>query len=219
LRRVFLFLVVAVPLVVGFVAGANWWILHRTHSRIFTSAEAVPANDVAIVLGTSPMIQGRWVNLFFVGRMDTAAALYHAGKVKHLLVSGDNSRRTYDEPTAMRDALVERGVPVEAVTLDYAGFRTLDTMARAQAVFGLRRCTVVTDDFHMARSIYLAQAHGLEAVGCTSTPVSWQWSQKTRLREIASRTVAWLDVSLFHTRPKFYGPPVEIRIADSPAAP
>lgn len=214
--RIILFLAAATALFITLAAGANGWILHRTKARIFTNLDAVPANDVAIVLGTSPKIQGRWVNPFFVGRMDTAAALYRTGKVKHFLVSGDNSRKTYDEPTAMREALVERGVPAAAVTLDYAGFRTLDTMARAKAVFGLRRCTVVTDDFHMARSLYLAEAHGLDAVGCPSAPVSWRFSTKTRLREIASRTVAWLDVTLLRTRPKFYGPPVEIKVADSP---
>ncbi len=142
--------------------------------------------------------------------MDTAAALYHAGKVKHLLVSGDNSRKTYDEPTAMRDALIARGVPSAAITLDYAGFRTLDTMARARAVFGLRRCTIVTDDFHLPRSLFLAEAHGLDAAGCQSAPVPWRWSKKTRLREIASRTIAWLDVCVLRTKPKFYGPRVEI---------
>ncbi len=217
-RRIFLFLAAAIVLLITLIAVANGWILHRTRTRIFTSLETVPANDVAIVLGTSPKIRGRWVNPFFVGRMDTAAALYRAGKVKHFLASGDNSRKTYDEPTAMRDALVERGVPAAAVTLDYAGFRTFDTMARAKAVFGLHRCTVVTDDFHMARSLYLAEAHGLDAVGSPSVPVLWRFSARTRLREIASRTVAWLDVTLLRTRPKFYGPPVEIKVADSPTS-
>lgn len=197
------------------VAGTNWWVLHSTRARVFTEVETTPSNDVAIVLGTSPTIGSRWQNPFFTGRMDTAAALYRAGKVKHLLVSGDNSRKTYDEPTAMRDALIARGVPVAAITLDYAGFRTLDTMARARAVFDLRRCTVITDDFHLARCLYLAQAHNLDAVGCSSAPVRWEWSKKTRLREIPSRTVAWLDVNLLRTKPKFYGPKVEIRVAEA----
>jgi len=222
LSRLFTFrrLVGVVFLVVGLgamtMAAANWWLLRGARGRVFTTAESAPANEVAVVLGTSPTIGQRWVNPFFAGRMDAAATLYHAGKVKHLLVSGDNGRKTYDEPTAMRDALVQRGVPAMAITLDYAGFRTLDTMARAQSVFGLRRCTVVTDDFHLARSLFLAEAHGLDAVGCQSAPVRWEWSKKTRFREIASRTVAWLDVCVLRTKPKFYGPPVEIRLAQAP---
>src|SRR5262245_20709145 len=121
-RRLIAGLLVLFVLGIAAVGGANWWLLHSAHTRIFTTVEATPANEVAIVLGTSPTIAGRWRNPFFAGRMDTAAALYRAGKVKHLLVSGDNSRKTYDEPTAMRDALIERGVPFDAVTLDYAGF-------------------------------------------------------------------------------------------------
>ena len=137
--------------------------------------------------------------------MDAAAQLYREGKVRHLLVSGDNGRKEYDEPTSMRDALVKRGVPESAITLDYAGFRTLDSMARASLVFGLRRCTVVTDDFHLARALFLAQAQGVEAVGCQSLPVPWKRSWKTRIRELASRTVACLDVYVLHTQPHFCG--------------
>jgi SanA protein len=197
---------------IGFVAVTNWWILQSTRSRVFTQVDAVPANTVAVVLGTSPKV-GRWDNPFFVGRINAAAALYHAGKVKHLLVSGDNSRKTYDEPSAMRDALMAHGVPVKAITLDYAGFRTLDSMARANAVFGLMRCTVVSDDFHLPRSIYLARAHGIDAVGFASAPLPWKWAKKTRIREIASRVAAWIDVNVLGTKPKFYGPKVAIPLS------
>jgi SanA protein len=174
----------------------------------------VRLNPVALVLGTSPKVD-LWDNPFFVGRIDAAAALYHAGKVQHLLVSGDNGRRTYDEPSAMRDALIAQGVPAKSITLDYAGFRTLDSMARAHAVFGLTRCTIVSDDFHLPRSIYLAQAHGIDAVGFASRPVPWKWAKKTRIREIASRVAAWIDVSILRTKPKFYGPKVEIPVSDA----
>ena len=108
--------------------------------------------------------------------------------MRHLLVSGDHGRDSYDEPTWMCDALVARGVPRSAITLDYAGFRTLDSMARAQAVFGLHRFTIVTDDFHQARSIFLARSLGLEVVGFPSERVPYWWSKKVRTRELASRT-------------------------------
>jgi len=214
--RRWLLLALAVLLgIAALTAGANWWVLRSTRLRIVAKLEELPQNDVGLVLGTSPVLRAGTPNPFFVGRMDLAAALYHSGQVKHLLVSGDNSRPDYDEPTAMRAALVARGVPEEAITRDYAGFRTLDTMARAQAVFGLHRCTVITDDFHLPRSLFLARAHGLEAVGCASVPVAWQWSKKTRMREVASRTVAWLDVCVLGTKPKFYGPRVELGVASS----
>jgi SanA protein len=195
------------------VAGANAWVLAQGRGRIFTSPATTPVNDVALVLGTSRVAGDRVSpNLFFNGRLNAAAALYRAGRVKHLLLSGGNSHTGYDEPTWMRDELVKRGVPAAAMTLDYAGFRTLDSMARAKAVFGLNRCTIVTDDFHLPRALFLARAQGLEAIGCSSVPVPWKWSKKTRLREIASRTVACLDVYVLHTAPHFYGPRVDLPI-------
>ena len=196
--------------VVAFVAATNLAVLRAGRGRIFFQVDAVPSRDVAIVLGTSPNIRGQWPNPFFESRLDAAAKLWRAHKVRHFILSGDNSRRTYDEPTAMRAALEKRGVPPEATTLDYAGFRTLDTMARARAVFGQRAVLVITDDFHLPRSLFLAEAHGLDAVGFGGEPVPFRWSKKTRARETVSRAMAWLDVYVLHTRPRFFGPPVAL---------
>jgi SanA protein len=203
----------AACLVLAVVGGSNWWIIAQTKAQLFTTVAAVPANDVALVLGTSPKIGGRWANPFFEGRMDAAAALYRAGKVRHLLLSGDNRKATYDEPTSMREALAARGVPESAMTLDYAGFRTLDSLARARAVFGVEQLTIVTDDFHQNRALFLAEAHGVQAVGLASEPVRFEWSKKTRLREIGSRVKACLDVYVLGTEPRFYGPREPLRLA------
>ncbi len=155
--------------------------------RVITSANRLPFNEVGLVLGTSKFSSdGVSSNPFFEGRLNTAARLYHAGKVHHLLVSGDNGRKNYDEPTWMRDALIARGVPKEAITLDYAGFRTLDSMARAKEVFGLTSFTIITDDFHQPRAVFLARSRGLDGVGFPSDHVPWIWSKKTRIRELAS---------------------------------
>jgi SanA protein len=213
-RRFWLSLALSGILGFGLVGGANWWVLHSTRDAIFSDFSRLPVNDVALVLGTSRYNgDGVSANPFFLGRMSAAARLFHEGKVRHLLVSGDNGHAGYDEPTWMRDALMARGVPASAITLDYAGFRTLDSMARAKAVFGLRRFTIVTDDFHIARAVYLARSFDLDVVGFPSEPVAYWWSKKARTREIASRTVAFLEVSLHHTKPRYYGPPVKIEIA------
>ena len=201
-------------LAVAGVVAINQFIIRRSRDRIFAETNSIAANDVALVLGTSPTLGGgRWTNPFFKNRMDAAVALYRSGKVRHLLLSGDNSRRQYDEPTAMREALIARGVPESAMTLDYAGFRTLDSVVRSRAVFGQSRITIVSDDFHLPRALFLAQAHGIEAVGFASQHVPDEWSRKTHVREIAARCAAWLDVVVLRTGPKFYGPPVPIRIA------
>src|SRR5688500_7153101 len=121
IRRVLFWPSLAALMFAGAVAAANLWVCQAARGRLARHLEELPENDVALVLGTAPTI-GRWSNPFFVGRVDAAAELFRRGKVKHLLVSGDNSRRTYDEPTAMRDALIARGVPEGAITRDYAGF-------------------------------------------------------------------------------------------------
>ena len=212
-RAIFLttLLLLAVPVA---LLLTNWWIIRQARTHLVTDLAKLPVNDVAIVLGTSKRIDGtRLRNPFFERRMKTAAQLYHAGKVRHLLVSGDNSTKNYDEPTWMRDALIGLGVPASAITLDYAGFRTLDTMARARAVFGLKKVTVVTDDFHQPRALFLAHAHGLDAVGFPSEHVPEAWSKTTRTREIGSRVKACLDVYVLRKKPKFSGPPVTIDLS------
>ena len=211
IKRMCTFFTFIVLLLALAISATNWWVCRSARGLVSDLAH-LPANDVALVLGTSPII-GRWSNPFFVGRMNAAAQLFQSGKARHLLVSGDNRRHAYDEPTAMRDALLARGVPENAITLDYAGFRTLDSIARAKAVFGVTRVTIVTDHFHLPRALFLAQTHGLDAIGFASERVPFRWAKKTLLREVASRMKAWLDVYVLHTQPHFYGPPVELQIA------
>jgi SanA protein len=179
----------------------------------FVSADLarVPSNEVGLVLGCSPEVEGGRKNLFFVTRIRAASTLYHAGKVRRLLVSGDNSDPSYDEPSAMADALVAAGVPRERITRDFAGFRTLDSMVRAKEVFGVERVTVISQRFHVERAVFLGRAHGVDAVGFAAADVNG--SLGLRLREIASRVVAVLDVYLVGTRPRLLGPRVDITTA------
>jgi SanA protein len=197
---------------VAFLVGTNLWVVTGVNSARRKSLDSLPNRDVAIVLGTAPRLAGGWANPFFESRMDAAARIYREHKVRHILVSGDNRRKDYDEPTAMLEALVKRGVPADAISRDYAGLRTLDTMERAKVVFGVNEATIVTDDFHLARSLFLARAKGLEAVGFHGEPVPWKWSKKTRCREVISRTKAWLDVYVLRTKPRHYGPREYLRI-------
>ena len=195
----------------AFVLG-NLWIVVRAHGRVFSDVADVPKNDVALILGTSARLRGGYQNPFFAGRMAAAAELYRAGKVRHLLLSGDNRTADYDEPTTMRDALVKLGVPERAMTLDYAGFRTLDSFARAKEVFGVDRLTLVTDDFHCPRAVLLARHFGIDAVAYQSKPVRWQWSKKTRLREVGAQLKALLDLYVLRTKPRFLGPRIELPV-------
>jgi SanA protein len=212
-RRAMWLAILGVVLVSFFVGGINVWIIRTARPSIVRDITRLPPNEVALVLGTAPTLgRGRWKNPFFENRLDAAAQLYQTGKVRHLLVSGDNRRKNYDEPTAMRDALIARGVPTSAITLDYAGFRTLDSLARAKSVFQLQRLTIVTDSFHQPRALFLARASGLDAVGFPCRAVPWKWAKKTLAREVGSRVKAWLDVYLLRTQPRFYGPPLPITV-------
>lgn len=178
-----------------------------SHNRIFRSTSNIPQNEVALVLGTSKTTRSGRPNLHFNQRIEAAAALYRAGKVKYLLVSGDNHVKGYDEPSDMRDALIAAGVPSSAITRDYAGFRTLDSVVRAKSVFGLSQCTIVTEEFHCARAVWIAHAHGIDAVAYAAPDVKLaSWSLRADAREHLARAWCALDLYVLNRGPKFSGP-------------
>jgi SanA protein len=175
--------------------------------RIYTQIEAVPANDVGLVLGTSRLVKNGKPNLHFNQRIAAAAALYHAGKVRHLLVSGDNHVASYDEPDDMRAALVAAGVPTNAITCDYAGFRTLDSVVRAKEIFGLSPCMIISEEFHCPRALWIAREHGLDAIAFAAPDVGLKsWSLRADVREQFARDWCAVDLYLLHRGPKFLGP-------------
>ena len=123
--------------------GAYLIVKVNARHKNFVNAVNVPYNKVGLVLGTSPKMPSGKPNFYFTSRINAAATLYKSGKVSYLLVSGDNGSRNYDEPTAMRDALIAAGVPAKAIYLDYAGFRTLDSVVRAREIFGQTSITII----------------------------------------------------------------------------
>lgn len=144
--------------------------------------------------------------------MEAAAALFKAGKVKALIVSGDNGSHDYDEPTEMKRVLVQMGVPDAKIVCDYAGFRTLDSIVRAQEVFGQPRFIIVSQRFHNERAVYLAKALGVEAWGLNAEDVPVALSLKTFLREKLACVKAVLDVNVLNTQPRFLGEKVAVPV-------
>jgi SanA protein len=165
---------------------------------------------VAVVLGAAPRLADGRVNLFFRPRLEAAARLFKAGRVKALIVSGDNGSKNYDEPMEMKRVLIELGVPEGKIVCDFAGFRTLDSMVRAKEVFGQSRFIVVSQRFHNERAVYLARASGIEAWGLNAKDVPVALSLKTFLREKLACVKAVLDVNVLHTQPKFLGEKVAV---------
>jgi SanA protein len=198
--------VMLLTVAVGVIA-ANRACRKATAGRIYSSLAAVPVNEVGVVLGTSKLTKHGKPNLHFDQRIQAAAALYAAGKVRHLLVSGDNHIKTYDEPDDMKAALIAAGVPAGAITCDYAGFRTLDSVVRAKEVFGLTQCTIISEAFHCPRAVWIAQQHGLDAVAYAAPDVSLKgWSLRADVREELARTWCAVDLFVLHRGPKFAGP-------------
>lgn len=210
--RFFKWSVIGLSVLTATTFAINYSIKSVTSDRIFEKPHLLPTTDVALVLGTSPRLEDGYRNLFFEHRMDAAAELFKSGKVRHLLVSGANPSIYYNEPNAMLDALTLRGVPKEAITLDYAGLRTLDSIVRSKVIFKQSRLVVVTQRFHLHRSLYLADAYGIEAVGFAARPVPKSLARKTHFREFLARVKAFLDLKVIGKQPRFLGDPEPIQL-------
>lgn len=128
--------------------------------------------------------------------------LYQAKKIQYILVSGDNHRNDYNEPEEMKKALIKKGIPETSILMDYAGFRTLDSVVRAKTVFGKERFMIISQRFHNERALYLAQYNHIEAVGFNAQDVTAYYGLKTRVREYLARLKLFIDL-WFEVNPKF----------------
>lgn len=198
--RLAVFAVVAAIVV---AAGSIAWV--RLQASDFEySVEAVPAADVALVPGAEVRPSGA-PSGYLAARLDIAGRLLASGKVKALLLSGDNSVSTYDEPTAMRRYLVGKGVPADKIALDYAGFSTYDTCVRAFRIFGVRQAIVVTQDFSLPRTIALCRSAGIATTGIADTGEGHDFTYyKCWLRDQLAATKA-VFYMLSRPDPKFLG--------------
>lgn len=184
----------------------------QARDRIFTAA-AVPQRPVAIIFGAQVYPSGR-LSAMLADRVTIGAELYHAGKVQALLLTGDNSEATYNEPEAMRQFALRLGVPNEAITLDYAGFRTYDSCYRARDIFQVDQAVLVTQDFHLDRALLVCNALGIDSVGvaadlATSERYSARAMFSSQIREFPSTALSVVDL-LLGTKPTFLGDPLPI---------
>ena len=152
----------AAILLVILVAAANMWVLHDGGPR-YDAVSEVPGRPVAVVFGAG--IDGDQPSPALRDRLDAAVALYQAGTVPKLLVTGDNHSTGYDEVTVMRAYLMDHGVPAEDITRDYAGFDTYDSCYRARTIFGVESAVLVTQDYHLARALFTCRQLGIDVVG------------------------------------------------------
>ncbi len=209
-RRILKAAAVLVVLAFAWMTGASVLIEKATRGRTFSDPATVPARRVGLVLGCSRVLPGGRRNAFFDNRIRAAAQLFRAQKVEYLVVSGDNHVRGYDEPKDMKDSLVLAGVPAERVYCDYAGFRTLDSVVRLREIFGQTKVTIISQEFHSQRAIFIAQHRGIDAVGFNAPEVDAYNSFRTKCREKVARANMLLDLFVFHRTPRFLGDKVRI---------
>lgn len=214
-RAIRRWLVLAAVAFVLIVVLSNRWIINSSDAYMYREASLLPENEVGLVLGTSPYREDGKPSPYFYGRIRAAADLYQQGKIRHLIVSGANPDSTYNEPRRMLQELVKAGVPQSAITMDFAGFRTLDSVARAQAVWELPRFTVITQRYHLYRAVFLGRKMGLDVIGYEA-PLGQTGNEpgpRNPVREIFARAKAVLDLLIFKTQPKFLGTPEKIDLA------
>ena len=172
--------------------------------RIYRDVEAIPSREFGLLPGTSRLVHGKHLNTYFYNRIRAALELYRAGRIRKIIVSGDNGRADYNETGDMARELIAQGVAPEDVLSDYAGFRTLDSVVRARNLFGASELTVISQEFHCERAIYLAARHGIDAIGFEADEVAPQAIRiKMSMREAFARVLAVLDAEVLKTKPHF----------------
>jgi len=178
-------------------------------NEVYNDLNKIPKNRVGVVLGTSKKIKNGSVNLYFKYRIDAVVKLYKAHKIEFILVSGDNATKYYNEPRDFKKELIKRGIPSNKIFLDFAGFRTLDSVLRAYKVFGQKSFTIVSQKFHNERAVFIAKLNGINAIGFNAKDVSMRYGFKVHLREYLARTKVFVDI-LFNVQPKFLGKKITI---------
>jgi SanA protein len=209
--RVFKWVLAGLAFSLLLIIISNYWIISSTKTQLYSDVSAIPARKVGLVLGASKKTTRATDNLYFTYRMQAAYELYKTGKVRFLLLSGDNHVKGYDEPSDMREALIALGVPDSCIVLDYAGFRTLDSVVRCKEVFGEDSITIVSQEFHNQRALFIANKNNIDAIGFNAKEVNKNYSFKTRIREYFARVKCVLDIYVLYTSPKFLGEKIVIQ--------
>jgi len=222
LRHFRLFLILAFfPTFLGYLTLglSDYWVETQATRWLYDRVEDLPEADVALVLGCAETLSSGRSNLYFKYRIEAAAEAFIKGKCRYLIVSGDNSNHSYNEPHLMKEALILKGVPEDRIVCDYAGLRTLDSVIRANKIFGQRTLLVISQQFHNERAIYIARQSGMEMIGLNAEDVSKHQGIRTNAREKFARVKALLDVHLFKTQPRHLGFPINITSGNSKKRP
>lgn len=205
MKRLFLFIILICLIAAAGFAICDYMVEQAGKGRVYDQADVIPEREVGLVLGTSEHRPDGGPNPYFNYRIDAAAKLYHMGKVKILLVSGDNRTNDYNEPADMRRALIARGVPSGVIKMDFAGLRTLDSVVRAKKVFGVNRYTIISQREHDERALLIAQYYGIDAIAFAADDVGFHYAVRAHIHEWLAQVKVVLDLYVLHTEPKHLG--------------
>ncbi|MEZ4985063.1 MAG: ElyC/SanA/YdcF family protein [Saprospiraceae bacterium] len=180
------------------------WVEQQTKDKIFSQLSDVPARKTGLLLGTSPILSDGSPNPYYTYRIEAAIKLFKAGKIEHILVSGDNGTHEYNEPAQIQADLLAGGIPDDRVHLDYAGFRTLDSVVRAKEVFGQQSLICISQPFHNQRAIAIGIHKKIDVIGFNAHDVAYPYNLRVQLREYLARVKMRLDLWL-GVAPKYLG--------------
>ncbi len=210
LKKILIIVIAILLSSIGLIIICNNLIIQKSNPYIYDDIKLLPFNKVGLILGTSWNFRGGAPNTYFDNRIKAAATLYKAKKIIYLIVSGDNRKASYNEPVMMKKELIKLGVPDASIFLDYAGFRTFDSVIRCREIFGQRSFTIISQRFHLERAVYISHCFGIGAIGFEAKDISWTQGFKTNIREYFARVKVFWDL---HTgeKPKFLGEKINIK--------
>ena len=204
-----LFLIFTVILIIVIIVCCNSWINRVAKGKTYSIATDLPFKKTALLLGTSKYLKSGLINKYYAYRIDATVELYKLHKMKYIIISGDNSKKEYNEPQMMKEDLVSSGIDSTIIYLDYAGFRTFDSVIRAREIFGQNSFTIISQRFHNERALFITNAEGMDAIAFNARDVSKRYGFKVQLREKFARVKVFIDY-LLGIDPKFLGEKIKI---------
>ena len=210
IKRILLGTGIVLGTVIGVVIILNLFMFLTTFSDIVTVEEATELEEIdcIIVLGAAVKPDGT-PSLMLQDRLDKAVELYEKGVSDKILVSGDHRESNYDEVNTMKNYLIDKGIPSEAIYMDHAGLSTYDSMYRAVNIFGVESAVIVTQKYHMYRAVYNAESLGIEAYGVCAKEVSYNGQTYREIREIAAR-IKDIIYCIFEPESTVVGEPISL---------
>ncbi len=209
-KRIFFFLSAIAILSIIALFVCDGIVKSSSQKFLYSSSDSSPKVKAALLLGTSKLLSNGKPNAYFENRIEATIDLYKKGKIHSIVISGDNSKKTYNEPEDMKNALIAAGIPDSCIYLDYAGFRTYDSVIRMNKIFGQTEFIVISQQFHNERAIYIARHEGWKVYGLNAKEVTAFYGLKTNIREKFARVKLFLNL-LFNVQPKFLGERILIK--------